>query len=571
MTTAAIYARKSTEQVGVSDDQKSVARQIEHARQYAARNGWTVPDEHVYVDDGISGAEFANRPGFLRLMNVLKRRAPFEALIVSELSRLGREQFDTGYAVKQLSQAGVRIFSYLEGREIPLDTPIDKFLMSAVNFAAEIEREKARQRVTDAMMRKALAGHVTGGACFGYRNIEVLGPTGLRSHVRRAIEPTEAAVVRTIFEWCVEGLGLTSIAKRLNEDRAPSPRAQQGRPRSWAPSSVREVLHRPLYRGEIVWNQTRKRNTWGVKASAARPTTEWVRVQAPEYRIVSDDLWLRAHQQLERARQAYLRGTRGHLHGRPTHGSESRYLLTGFVRCAICGGGFCVRSRSHGSQRAYFYACTSYHKRGRAICANRLEAPMHRADEAILGSLRRYVLDPEVVHRAVHEATVELQASLNQPDPDHANYAAELTQVDRELTRLLDALAAGGDFRSLLAAVKTREHRRLELLATLDALKRRQAAARFDPASVADEVRGYVAAWRQVLTAQVPDARQMLRQLLKQPVAFTPRAEDGVYAFQGVACLGDLLAGVILPTSVASPSGDEAFCSGGSVILARAA
>ena len=64
---AAIYARKSTEQNGVADDQKSVARQVEHARAYAARKGWTVADEHIYVDDGISGAEFANRPGFLRL------------------------------------------------------------------------------------------------------------------------------------------------------------------------------------------------------------------------------------------------------------------------------------------------------------------------------------------------------------------------------------------------------------------------------------------------------------------------------------------------------------------------
>ena len=60
---AAIYARKSTEQIGVADEQKSVARQIEHARAYAARKGWTVADEHVFVDDGISGAEFANRPG----------------------------------------------------------------------------------------------------------------------------------------------------------------------------------------------------------------------------------------------------------------------------------------------------------------------------------------------------------------------------------------------------------------------------------------------------------------------------------------------------------------------------
>src|SRR5262245_4504426 len=73
---AAIYARKSTDQSGVADDQKSVARQIEHARPYAERKGWFVSVEDTYVDDGISGAEFANRPGFLRLMNALKPKAP---------------------------------------------------------------------------------------------------------------------------------------------------------------------------------------------------------------------------------------------------------------------------------------------------------------------------------------------------------------------------------------------------------------------------------------------------------------------------------------------------------------
>ena len=100
--TTAIYARKSTDQSGVSDEQRSVARQVEHPRAYASRKGWRILDERIYVDDGISGAEFANRPGFLRLMNALKPRAPLQVLIMSEESRLGREAIDTAYALKQL-------------------------------------------------------------------------------------------------------------------------------------------------------------------------------------------------------------------------------------------------------------------------------------------------------------------------------------------------------------------------------------------------------------------------------------------------------------------------------------
>lgn len=86
---ATIYARKSTDQAGMDDEQKSVTRQIEHAREYAVRKGWTVAESRVFVDDGISGAEFANRPGFVRLINSLKPRPIFNVLIMSEELRLG--------------------------------------------------------------------------------------------------------------------------------------------------------------------------------------------------------------------------------------------------------------------------------------------------------------------------------------------------------------------------------------------------------------------------------------------------------------------------------------------------
>ena len=187
MTIAAIYSRKSTDQNGVADEQKSVARQVEHAREYAARKGWTVDEGAIFIDDGISGAEFSKRPGFLRLMNALKPRPSFQVLVMSEESRLGREAIETAYALKQLLQAGVRVFFYLEDRERTFDSPTDKLLMSVAAFADEMEREKARQRTADAMVRKAKAGHVTGGRVFGYDNVEVLMPTGQRSHVERQI------------------------------------------------------------------------------------------------------------------------------------------------------------------------------------------------------------------------------------------------------------------------------------------------------------------------------------------------------------------------------------------------
>ena len=169
---AAIYARKSTEQ-NVADEQKSVRRQITHAREYAARKGWTVDEAFVYVDDGISGAEFARRPGFVRLMAALKPRAPFQVLIMSEEARLGREMAEVLCALKQLVVGGGRVFFYLDDRERTLDSPIDKLMLAAQAMCDEMEREKARQRAHDKARQLARAGHVTGGRCFGYDNVPV--------------------------------------------------------------------------------------------------------------------------------------------------------------------------------------------------------------------------------------------------------------------------------------------------------------------------------------------------------------------------------------------------------------
>ena len=155
MLTAAVYARKSTEQ-NVTEEEKSVTRQIEMAVACAKTHGFEVPHEHIYTDDAISGAEFDRRPGLVRLLNALRPRAPFAALFLADKDRLGREQFETNHILKQISLAGVHIYEYQNGgQEVRLESPIDKLIMSVSNFAAELERAKASQRTRDALQRKA--------------------------------------------------------------------------------------------------------------------------------------------------------------------------------------------------------------------------------------------------------------------------------------------------------------------------------------------------------------------------------------------------------------------------------
>lgn len=554
---AAIYARKSTDQSAVADDQKSVARQIDHARQYATRKGWIVADEHIYVDDGISGAEFANRPGFLRLMNALKPRAPFQVLVMSEESRLGREAIETAYALKQLVQAGVRVFFYLEDRERTLDSPTDKIMLSLTAFADELEREKARQRTYDAMERKAKAGHVTGGRVFGYNNVEVTSAQGNRSHVERAINPTEAAIVREIFTRYASGQGVRTIAKRLNDEGRVCPRAQQGRPNGWAPSSVWAVLHRPLYRGEIVWNRTRKRNVWGATEPTDRAASAWIHVNAPDLRIIDEPLWTAVQQRAATARVTYLRASGGTF-GRPTDAHESKYLLTGFARCSECGASMLVRSRDHGRKRVYFYACSAFHRRGRAVCGNSLAVRIERADDAILTDIERYVLHPKVVSRAIALALDALRPSSQASEQERARLDRELRKVQTEIGNLTAGLAAGGDLPSLVAALRAAEQRRRSTEA--QRVANGHTAVTFTTQMAADleqQVLAKIAQWRATMRQEAPEARQVLRQLIVDRVSLAPTSRDGerFYTYRGRFTFGGLFEGTMCPQLLASPPG----------------
>ena len=556
---AAIYARKSTEQNGVGDEEKSVTRQIEHAKAYAARKGWLVDDDHLYVDDGISGAEFVKRPGFIRLMNALAPRPPFEALVMSEESRLGREQIETAYALKQITDAGVRVFFYLEDRERTLDNAMDKVMLSLTNFASEMEREKARQRTYDAMLRKAKALHVTGGKVYGYDNVEVLGTNGTRQSVTRRVNAEQAAVVRRIFELYAAGTGMLTVAHRLNEEGVKPPRG-----RGWAPSAVREMLHRPLYRGEVVWNRSQKIVKGGTKKQRKRPEAEWLTLPAPELRVVSEELWQRVKVRLEE-RAAIFPRLGKKLAGRPRFQDESAYLLVGFVRCSVCGGPVGTESRSHGSngtrQLVPHYACLDNRRRGKAICANPVALRQDILDRKILGAIAE-VLQPEILERAVEKALAKLSYARSHHASRRTQLARELEDVQRKLDRLVDALADGSlpadEIKSRLGAEKARK---TALQAELTKLERLGGIASLDIGHLKNTLRERVSDVTSLLGSHTAQARQMLRKLLVNKIELEPvgRGRERGYRFRGALCIERLIGGEALQTSLSmvAPTGFE--------------
>lgn len=537
---AAIYARKSNDQNGIAEDQRSVTRQIEQATAFAERQGWVVATECVFSDDGISGAIFGDRrPGLLQLLNALKPRPPFDVLIMSEESRLGREMHQTSHLFGEIFRAGVRVFFYLDERERKLDTAVDKMMLSLTTFSAELEREKARQRVRDTMVRKAKAGHVTGGRVFGYDNVNVLGADGTRSHVERRINVQEADVVRRIFELAALGHGLRIIAHSLNAEGHLAPRPQCGRPKGWAPSTVRDVLARPIYRGVIEWDRVRRNNERRQLKRQANANP--LRIDAPHLRIVSEDIAAAVDAKRQERRERYLRKIDGRLLGGPAP-RVVKHVLSGLLRCP-CGASFEAQSRSYGRRRDGVYVCSAARRKGRSVCANDLHLPIAETEASILETIERELLDADVFAEVIDLAVERLTSDAAGPAARHA----ERERLERELVNLAAAIAAGGDVPSLIGEMRKREARKRELDRLVG-----------QPVINRDNLRAELTAklddWKRLLRSRPTHGQRVLKTLLDGPILIgTPTSAGVPWEARGE------LAGVLGDRSyqLASPAGFE--------------
>ena len=141
---------------------------MQRAKEYAAKKGWRFDDDLVFTDDGISGAEFRTRAGLNRLLETVKGKHKLNVLIVSEQSRLGRDTIRTLALIQALTDADVRIFSYLEDKEISVDDEMAEVEQFMKSWAGASERRKASQRVRDRMRQLAEQGRSTGGRLYGY-------------------------------------------------------------------------------------------------------------------------------------------------------------------------------------------------------------------------------------------------------------------------------------------------------------------------------------------------------------------------------------------------------------------
>src|SRR5262249_31230641 len=162
------------------------------------------------------------------------------------------------------------------------------------------------------------------------------------------------------------------------------------------------------------------------------------------------------------ARRNYQRATDGQSWGRPPSTVQSKYLLSGLMRCNCCGASMSVRSgrHGHGRVRRLFYICSSYDHRGASICDNGLRLPVSMADDAILSKLSQYVLNPAVVEGAIVDALAELRPSQEALSTKCAALELEIRKVEAEQSRLVAAIAVAGQVDALATAIREPEEQR---------------------------------------------------------------------------------------------------------------
>jgi site-specific DNA recombinase len=271
---AACYARFS------SDLQRatSLDDQIVVARRYAEQHGWVFLAQHVYTDAAISGASL-ERPGIQAVRAAASQRpAPFDVLLVDDSSRVSRDLSDAVRLLQELKFFGVRVI-YIS-QNIDSDSDQAETLVAVHGVVDSLYLREMSKKVKRGLAGQLERGFATGSSTFGYRTFPVQDPTGKRDSTgypallgkRVEIEPAEARVIRQIFEWFADGLGVRRIVERLNRAGVTGPRGN-----TWRHGAVKRILVNEKYAGKRIWGQKRFERQPGTdrRVTRAVPRDQW--------------------------------------------------------------------------------------------------------------------------------------------------------------------------------------------------------------------------------------------------------------------------------------------------------
>lgn len=371
-----------------------------------------------------TGFELWQRKGMERIRDLIRTRQ-IDVLVVYDPDRLSRNQAHVAIIFEEAQQHGVLIrFVTVDAFD---DTPIGRHIRSSLAFAAELEREKTKERTWRGIVAQAESGRRMPGCKprFGYRWEDVELPGGkVWTKARLVADPLTAPVVQRIFSLAVDGVPTRRIAATLSAEGVPTPKGGD----RWSQASARNVLGEPMYTGRADAFRYRTEKVVGEKRDGSHGQIVRVlkrsdgdeglkRTDLSEGTVepLVDLLTFRAIEgRMAQNREESIRNTH------PEH-REDALLRSSFAKCGYCGKNLVV-SRSRGVGR---YTCQHTAPRG-GTC------PSFSVSTTILDQM---VWRRVKVALADEDAFVsEIEAQLRGPaaEADLAGIDATLERIKRE-------------------------------------------------------------------------------------------------------------------------------------------
>ena len=394
MKIAAAYLRVSTER----QDEYSLDSQLKLIREYASKNDYIVPEEFVFVDDGISGRSAKKRTQFQNMIAWAKDKShPFEAILVWKFSRFARNQEESIFYKSMLQRSGVEVISISE----PLaEGPFGSLIERILEWMDEFYSIRLSGEVKRGMAEKVSRGEIVTIAAFGYDIVD-------KSYV-----PNENAdIVRRIYADYLAGEAVTAIARKLSIEGVRTKRGNNPDNR-W----VRYILQNPVYNGKLRWSTDGKNN---YSRGRDPDTSKWIVVDGQHEKIIDDETWKAVQAKIE-------------LHDRvtPKYRRDSQpvdWMLKGLVRCSNCGATLVYAALSCPSMQCHNYS------KGSCLISHSLS--IAKANRLVIEALETcaaasvFPLAPQSVPRPA-----------NGPDFDKA-----LSLAQNKLRRIQEAYEAGID------------------------------------------------------------------------------------------------------------------------------
>lgn len=384
MKTAAAYIRVST------DDQieYSPASQLEKIREYAKRNEYILPDEFIFVDEGISGRHTAKRAAFNRMIGTAKQKPkPFDAILLWKFSRFARNREDSiVYKSMLRKQCGIDVISISENTG---DDKMSVLIEALIEAMDEYYSINLSEEVKRGMTEKASRGEAVSIPSFGY---DIKDGTYVP-------DPETAPAVQRIFADFVNGKGIRTIAADMNDSGYRTRRGNLFENRT-----IKYILQNPVYIGKIRWTPTGK-------ANYRLENNDAMIIDGTHEHLIDISLWEMAQEKL-----AAVPKTKYMRHSDP----KEPFMLQGLCRCSACGATL-TRSSNHTSLQCYSYA--------HGKCNISHSITLRKINDAVLSAMERSGATGDFHLHIMPKVTV----------PDSENLSAMISREKRKLERIRDA------------------------------------------------------------------------------------------------------------------------------------